>query len=136
MDKTNAAYPIYEAVSTAAYNSGLTHAFSYEIAKRAADILAENDWTDDDLDATDAIDAAVPIYTAELMTMYAHNWDAIDAANNETGTPTVYDSVQAARVGWYSAIDSMCRAIIENLNKLRCDACHQVDCKNHDCIPM
>lgn len=110
-------YAIYNAVSTVAHDSGLTHNFSYEIASRAVDILAEiEDWQDDDA-ITEAIDASVPIYTSKLIQIYTFNSWTVDEAREELGTgedSTTKNAMQA----WYIQIQNMVNAIRDNLTPL------------------
>jgi hypothetical protein len=106
-------YPIYQAISKAQQDSGLTFDFSYEVAKKAVDILAEAELWED---LTPAIDSAVPIYNGELMTIYANDWNAVDEAVEELGGG---DSVKNAQAGWYMAIENMVHAIKENLSELQ-----------------
>jgi hypothetical protein len=116
MDKSNLAYPVYEAVSTCGFESNLTHSFSYEIMSRACSILCDlEDW-----DATDElqeqIDAMVPVYTSELMQVYAANSWAVDEAREEYGTGENSDS-DAGRA-WYMLIERMTNSIMEALTEL------------------
>lgn len=77
---------LYEAVSGVMFNSGLSHGFSYEIASRAVDIVAEmEDITDGEEDLTEAIDGAVPIYTFDLMEIYKADSASVDEAAEEYG---------------------------------------------------
>ena len=111
------AHAIYEAVSSAAFDSGLSHGFSYEIGERACGILADlDDWDDDD-SITEAVDGAVPIYTHELMKIYASNHSAVDEAVNELGD-NHEDSVQNAKMAWYLEIEKMVRAIKSNIEAI------------------
>ena len=113
MDKENEAYPVYQAVSDAAYNSGLSHEFSYEITSHACDILAEaEDWDNDD-DITERVDSAVPVYTSELMQIYTADSFAVDEAADEYGNEG--DSTKRAQMAWYSQIRDMVSSIRANL---------------------
>lgn len=115
MQKTASEYPIQEAVSDAMHNSRLSFDFSYIIGEKAADILAEVDWDDDDA-ITEAIDSAIPVYTNELMQIYvADNW-AVDEAVNEFGNDE--DSSKNAIMAWYSQIRQMVEKIKNNLAEI------------------
>jgi len=115
-DKTTDLHTVSEVVSTAMYESGLTHEFSYEIASRAADILAEaEDWDNEDA-LQEAIDSAIPIYTNELMSIYASNSWAVDEAAEELGNEG--DSTRRAQQAWYMQIQSMGEAIKTGLQEL------------------
>lgn len=117
MDKENEAYPVYQAVSDAMFNSQLTHNFSYSIAVPAVEILLEaENWNNDD-DITERVDSAVPIYNYDLMQIYVSNWWAVDDACEELGYDTG-NSIQRAQYGWYAQIESMVAAIRTNLNDL------------------
>lgn len=106
-------YAVYQAVSNAGFESGLTHSFSYEIMSRAADILADlADWNDDDA-IIEAVDQGVPIYTNELMQIYVSNSWAVDEAAEEYGSEG--DSTDRARWAWGSQIRSMVYAIRTNI---------------------
>jgi hypothetical protein len=112
-------YAVYEAVSNAQRDSGLTFDFSYEIGSRAANILAEaEDWTDDD-DIRERIDSSVPIYTHELMQIYASDWGAVDEAREELGPGE--NSEREAAMAWYMLIERMVYAIRGNLAEV-CEA--------------
>ena len=106
-------YPIYEAVNNAAYDSGLSFEFSYEIASRAADILAEaEDWENDN-DMTKRVDNACPIYINEIMNIYASDSWAVDEAQEEIGDAG--DSTKRAQQAWYLQTQAMVGAIKNNL---------------------
>ena len=110
-------YSIYQAISDVQQASGLSFDFSYVIAKKAVDILAElEDWDNDDAIA-EAVDGSVPIYTNELMTIYAHNGWAVDEAEAELGFGGD-TSMDRAKGGWYLQIQQMTQAIKTNLLKL------------------
>lgn len=121
MDKANAEkYAIYEAVSDAMHDSGLSHDFSYAVAEKAVDVLTDRDeidWLDAD-DLTNLIDNAVPVYNGELMEIYANDWGTVDKACEELGIDKKATSVERARLGWYYAIEQMAQAIISNLGNL------------------
>jgi hypothetical protein len=107
-------YPIYIAISTAQRESGLSFDFSYKIAELAVDILAEcENWENSD-QTDELIEQAVPIYTSELMEIYANDSWAVDEAIESMGGAEL-DSVARARVAWYYAIQGMLGAIANNL---------------------
>ena len=115
MDENAPEYPIQQAVSNAMGDSELSFDFSYIIGEKAADILAEVDWDDDDA-ITEAIDSAIPVYTNELMQIYvADNW-AVDEAVNEFGNDE--DSSKNAMMAWYSQIRQMVEKIKNNLAEI------------------
>ena len=115
MTEGNEAYGTYRAVSDAMQESGLTFDFSYVVAVKAVDILTELDnWEDEDA-ITEAVDSAVPVYTHELMTIYADNSSAVDEAREELGSEG--DSSTLAQQAWFSEIQKMVNAIKENLAK-------------------
>ena len=119
MDRDNAdKYAVYEAVSNAMHDSGLSHGFSYEIASRAVSVLEEaEDWTEDGQDdMNEAIDASVPIYTNYLNSIYAYDSWAVDESRQENGIPE--DSASDAERAWYSQIYAMTGTIQANLEKL------------------
>lgn len=123
MDKNNLSspldegkYAIYQAISEAQRESGLTFDFSYDVAKRAVDaLLSVEDWDDDEA-LFEAADRETPIYNAELMEIYQANWWAVDEARADGGQEM--DSVRAASVAWNMRIVGMILAIKENLSKL------------------
>lgn len=116
MKPESADYSVYQAVSDAAYNSGLSHGFSYEILSRAAGILVESeDWDE----IVEAVDAAVPIYTSELMAIYAHDAHAVDDAADELGQAK--DTTAAASQAWYMLIERMTGALALRLEDLLAD---------------
>ncbi len=116
MDKASDAYPVYQAVSDAAYDSGLSHGFSYEISSRAADILAESeDWDNDD-DIIEAVDSSCPIYTGEIMQVYISDSWAVDEAGEEYGNEG--DSTKRAQMAWYMLIRNMVQSIRTNLEAI------------------
>ena len=116
-------YAIYSAVSDAAHSSGLTHSFSYEIVSAAVEVLSEletwGDTTKEDDEISNRVDGAVPIYNTELVTIYANNYHAVDEAMSEQGyNNDVFDSIKAAQIAWYYAIENMVHAIKINLEKI------------------
>jgi len=110
-------YAIYNAISEAMQNSGLSHNFSYGVANKAVSILSDIDWNDDDA-ITDAIDHDVPIYNGELMSIYAQDWHAVDEACNEYGIDDEADSIERAKQGWYYTLTNMTNDIKSNLESL------------------
>lgn len=110
-------YAVYQAVSDAAHDSGLTHDFSYEISSRAAQCLIDvEDWDESHDDAMrEAIDSSVPIYNSDLTTIYTSNSWAVDEAREEYGSQ---DSIKDAQMAWYSQISAMVYAIRTNLEPL------------------
>ena len=115
MNKENPAYPIYEAVSDAMYDSWLTHSFSYQIASPAVDILTEvEDWEDEDA-LREQIDSYTPIYNGEITEIYSDNSWAVDEARQEFGSQ---DSIQDAQMAWYQQIEQMVSAIKSKLEDL------------------
>ena len=118
MHEDSGEYPIQQAISKAMQDSGLTFDFSYEVADKAVDILAESeDWTDQDA-INEAIDLAIPVFTFDLMEMYASDSWQVDEAVKEMGGDNE-DSVKRAQIGWYVAIQNMTNAIISNLSELQ-----------------
>ena len=114
MDKENEAYPIQQAISEAQRESGLSFDFSYVIAKKACDILAElEDWKDEDA-ITEAVDAIVSVYTHDLMQIYASDSWAVDEAVEDMGSGG--DSITNAQYAWYRQIESMARDITQRLD--------------------
>lgn len=111
MRTTSELYPIYKAISKAMRDSGLSFDFSYEVANKAVDILAENDWNNEDA-INDGIDSAIPVYTHELMSIYTSDSWQVDEAVAELGGG---DSNRNAISGWYMAIDNMVQQIKTNL---------------------
>ena len=112
----NPNYPIYQAVSKAMHDSGLSFNFSYEIAKRAVDVILDTDeekLEDSEHDFSEKIDQQVPIYYAELMQIYLSDWETVDEVANTFGNIT--DCVSGARQAWYNEIEKMLSAIITNL---------------------
>lgn len=109
----NEAYPVYEAVSTAQRESGLTFDFSYRIVRKAIDVLLSvDDW--EDVDAmNEAIDAEIPVYTHELMEIYVSDYWSVDKAVEESGMDG--DTMQRTTLGWDGAIRDMAEAIRANL---------------------
>ena len=125
MDSNNIGTPldegkhaVYEAVSNAMHDSGLSHGFSYEIASRAVSVLKEaEDWTEDGQDdMNEAIDASVPVYTNYLNSIYAYDSWAVDESRQENGITE--DSASDAARAWYSQIYAMTGTIQANLEKL------------------
>ena len=118
------AYSIYEAVSAAQRDSGLSYGFSYEIASRAVSILSELDAIYDSnamYDAiSEAVEAAVPIYTNKLMEIYKHNPAAVDEACEELCLCDG-DSATRASTGWYVYIERMTRDIAQKLSRIAND---------------
>ena len=107
---------IYNAVSKAQRESGLSYDFSYVIGEKAVDILTEvEDWKNEDT-LHDYIDQAVPIYTHEVMAIYTNDAWQVDEAVNEYGNDTM-ESEARAKLGWYMAIENMTHAIISNLTE-------------------
>lgn len=106
-------YEVYRNVSDAMHDSGLTHDFSYEIASRAVQILAElADW--DDMDAiSEQVDSSVPIYNGEITEIYTANSWAVDEARESMGA---VDSIKDAQMAWYSQIEQMIEAIKGNFD--------------------
>lgn len=100
---------MYETVSNIAHASDLTHDFSYEIMSRACDVLAELDDPNDEDAISEAADAIVPVYTHDLMQIYASNSWAVDEACEEYGTSG--DSTNRAQMAWYVLIDRVARDI-------------------------
>ena len=116
MNKEHEAYPVQQAVSDAMRNSGLTFDFSYLIAEKACDILVEvDDWEDEDA-ITESVDAIMPVYTSDLMEIYASNSWAVDAAMEEMGNGK--DSASNAQMAWYMQISQMVEAIKGNLSDI------------------
>lgn len=112
-------YPVYEAVSKSMHDSGLSFHFSYEIARRAVDILvdAEN-WEDDDAQdqVQEMIACEVPMYNSDLMKIYASDWELADEARSEYGNEL--NAIEAAQYGYVIAIRNMVQAILANLKKI------------------
>lgn len=109
MNRDNAElHQIYEIVSNAMHDSGLTHGFSYEIASCAVNVLDEvEDWEDDDA-LQESIDSYIPIYNSEITGIYQSNSWAVDEARQEYGA---VDSIKDAQMAWYKQISSMVYAI-------------------------
>lgn len=110
---------LYEIVSDVAFDSGLTHGFSYEIMSRAVDVLAEaynhNEPADIEVDYLhEDIDAIVPVYNYTLL-MIANPGDYhnIDEAREVFGNDI--DTIEACRVAWFSLIESATRDIHERI---------------------
>ena len=78
--------------------------------------MSEVDWDNDDA-ITESVDQAVPIYTNEVMSIYANNHWAVDEAVNNIGGSGA-ESDQRAKYGWYEQIQQMTEAIKTNLLKL------------------
>lgn len=119
MDKDNAdEYAIYNAVSDAMQESGLTHSFSYEIASAAVSVLVEaEDWSQDGQDdINELIDSSVPVYTNHLTEIYRFDSWAVDDARQEFGVTE--DSASDAARAWYQQIYTMTGVIQANLEKL------------------
>lgn len=117
MDKTNKEYPVFKAISDAQHNSGLSYDFSYLVADKAVNILAElENWKDDEA-ITEAIDACIPVYTYDLMKIYQSNNWAVDEANEEFGISNKGTESQA-QMAWYKQISEMVASIKENLKEV------------------
>lgn len=115
MNRDNAEkYALYEIVSGAMHESGLTHGFSYEIGSRAVDVVADLEDMKDDDAITEAVDAIIPVYISDLMEIYQANSWAVDESREEHGSA---DSAKDAALAWYSLIDNMTRNIIEKLSE-------------------
>ena len=82
---------------------------------KAVDILSECEWDDDD-SISEFVDGAVPIYTGELMEIYASNSSAVDEAVEEMGQQG--DSSKNASIAWYIQIERMVSAIKSELEEL------------------
>jgi len=98
---------LYEVVSAAMRDSDLSFEFSYAIAEKAADVLAElEDWENDDDDMMrELIDSAVPVYTYDLMKIYLSDSWAVDETIKELGDAG--DSTKNAAMAWYRLIEKM-----------------------------
>jgi hypothetical protein len=116
-DDTAPNHKIFLAVRDAQIESELTFHFSFQIASRAANILADcEDWDDPD-QISEAVDAAVPVYNYELAGIYAQNSHVVDTACKELGGWDK-NSMERAALGWYYAIDNMVHAIAKNLKAI------------------
>ena len=109
------AHAVYQAVSKAQFDSGLSFSFSYEIGGMAVSILEEEDWSDEEA-LLEAINRAIPIYISDLMKIYVSNHDSVDEAALEYGYEG--DSVDRARWGWYTELRNMVDSIQSNIEKL------------------
>jgi len=110
------AYPIQRIISNAQRESGLSFDFSYEIASRAVDVLSNvDDWEDDDA-ITEAVDSSVPIYTYDLMKIYASDSWAVDETREEMGTAE--NSEKQAQWAWYAQIESMVQSIKSKVEEI------------------
>lgn len=111
-------HDIYQLVSDAMHESGLTHSFSYEVASRAVGVLGEvEDW--DDTDAIhESVDSYTPIYNAEIAEIYTANSWAVDEAREEMGA---VDSMKDAQAAWYRQIEQMADAIATKIEELTND---------------
>lgn len=116
MKEGSEAYRIYDIVSQAQHESGMTFDFSYVIAKSVCDILSNlDDWDDDD-DLGDAVDAEVPVYSSELMEIFESNSWAVDEAIEEYGKGA--DVEKDASAAWYSLIRTMVIVIRDGLQEI------------------
>lgn len=108
---------IYEACSETMCNSGLTFDFSYKVLEKAVNILSEcryiPDVAEGNEEIQEAVDAAVPCYTNELMSIYSNNYDVVDSYDDGGG-----NSVQRAQSGWYSIIDQVTQSLAVELSEL------------------
>lgn len=116
MREGSVSYELHEAVSKAMFESELSFGFSYKIASRAVYIMANmKDMMDDNEEITEAIDGAVPVYTSEIMEIYASDHWAVDEAVKEFGAGE--DSEQNAKSAWYEQISQMIYAIRAEIKK-------------------
>ena len=109
---------LYELVSDTMYKSDLSHSFSYEIASRAVDIIAEHyieDECDHHSDLEEHIESSVPVYNYDLLKIVnTCDYSLIDEAREVYGNDI--DTMTACSIAWHNQIDLAVNQILEAIN--------------------
>lgn len=111
-DDTTPMHAVYEIVTRYAFDSGLSHGFSYQIMSRAVDCLCNVDDWENDGGITEQVDNAVPIYTHDLMQVYTADAWSVDEARDEYGAQ---DTTKDAQMAWYKLINEAVYGIKDDL---------------------
>lgn len=115
-------HDLYELVSNIAYNSGLSHGFSFEIMSRACMVLSELDWDEierDDIECAglfEAVESNTPVYNYDLLKIanvsdYHHIDEAREVFGNEI------DTITACQNAWASLIEVTAQQIYSAVTK-------------------
>lgn len=111
-------HDLYEIMSDVAFNSGLTHDFSYEVMYLVAMVLENLEHLNEDESETSAflelVDSVTPIYNYDIMKMYRSDYGVVDQYREELGN-TEADSMQAAQQAWYFKIEELAREALQGI---------------------
>ena len=109
---------LYELVSDTMYKSDLSHDFSYEVASRAVDIIAEHyieDECDHYSDFEEHIESSVPVYNYDLLKIVNCNqYHLLDEAREVHGNDI--DTITACSIAWHNQIDLAVNQIVDAIN--------------------